>query len=61
MKKEQFLLELEEMFLPIVSDLNYELYHIEYVKENNDYMLKTAAIRRCQYGSPKRKSIKTET
>lgn len=40
MKKEQFLLDLEEMFLPIVNSLNYELYHIEYVKENNEYYLR---------------------
>ncbi|MDO4534747.1 MAG: ribosome maturation factor RimP [Clostridium perfringens] len=40
MIKEQFLLDLEEMFLPIVNDLNYELYHVEYVKENNQYYLR---------------------
>lgn len=40
MIREQFLLDLEEMFLPIVNDLNYELYHLEYVKENNEYYLR---------------------
>ncbi len=40
MIKEQFLLDLEEMFLPIVNDLNYELYYVEYVKENNEYYLR---------------------
>lgn len=40
MNKEQFLLDLEEMFLPIVNGLNYELYHVEYVKENNEYYLR---------------------
>ena len=40
MKKEKFLLDLEEMFLPIINSLNYELYHIEYVKENNEYYLR---------------------
>lgn len=40
MNKEQLLLDLEEMFLPIVNELNYELYYVEYVKENNEYYLR---------------------
>lgn len=40
MKKEQLVSNVEALCLPIVEELNYELYYIEYVKENNDYYLR---------------------
>ncbi|MGL5245506.1 MAG: ribosome maturation factor RimP [Sarcina sp.] len=41
MKKDQLVASVEALCLPIVEDeLNYELYHIEYVKENNEYYLR---------------------
>ncbi|MPQ42411.1 ribosome maturation factor RimP [Clostridium tarantellae] len=41
MKKDQLLANIEDLCLPIVeNELKYELYHIEYVKENNEYYLR---------------------
>ena len=40
MEKEQLVGSVETLCLPIVEELNYELYYIEYVKENNDYYLR---------------------
>lgn len=40
MRKEQLVGNLESLCLPIVEELNYELYYIEYVKENNDFYLR---------------------
>ena len=37
MKKEQLVADLEALCAPIVKEKGYDLYHIEYVKENNEY------------------------
>lgn len=40
MNKEQLIANVESLCLPIIKELNYELYYIEYVKENNEYYLR---------------------
>ncbi|WP_300348072.1 ribosome maturation factor RimP [Clostridium sp.] len=40
MKKEQLEAGLEALCAPIVEEKGYSLYHIEYVKENNEYYLR---------------------
>ena len=40
MKIDALINEITEMVAPIAEDLNYEVYHIEYVKENSDYYLR---------------------
>lgn len=40
MKKDVFVDNLKSICEPIVVDLGYELYYIEYVKENNEYYLR---------------------
>ena len=40
MKKEQLVADLEALCAPIVKEKGYNLYHIEYVKENNEYYLR---------------------
>lgn len=40
MNKEHLIANVESLCLPIVKELNYELYYIEYVKENNEYYLR---------------------
>ena len=40
MKKEQLVADLEALCAPIVKEKGYDLYHIEYVKENNEYYLR---------------------
>lgn len=39
-KKEQYENKTEELVLPILSSLNFELYDIEYVKDGGDYCLR---------------------
>lgn len=40
MKKEVLVERITELVKPIVDGLNYELYYVEYVKENNEYFLR---------------------
>lgn len=40
MKKDSLLADILALSKPIVEELNYELYHIEYVKENGEYYLR---------------------
>ena len=40
MKIDALVNEIYEMVAPIASSLNYEIYHIEFVKENGDYYLR---------------------
>lgn len=40
MKLEALIEKLNEIIAPIVQELNYELYHIEYIKENGEYYLR---------------------
>jgi ribosome maturation factor RimP len=40
MKLEALMEKLNELIAPIVQELNYELYHIEYIKENGEYYLR---------------------
>ena len=37
MKIDDLINEISNIVAPIAADLNYEEYHIEYVKENGDY------------------------
>ncbi|SHK33358.1 ribosome maturation factor RimP [Clostridium cavendishii DSM 21758] len=40
MNKEALIEQIKVLAKPIVEGLNYELYHIEYVKENDEYYLR---------------------
>lgn len=40
MENEVFMVTLRNLILPIVNNLNYELYHMEYVKEDGEYFLR---------------------
>lgn len=40
MKKEVLVENILKLAKPIVEELNYELYHVEYVKENDEYYLR---------------------
>ena len=40
MKKDIVIEKIEELVRPITEDLKYELYHVEYVKENGDFYLR---------------------
>ncbi len=40
MKKEVLIKEIETLVLPIVNDLGYELYHVEYTKEDGENYLR---------------------
>jgi ribosome maturation factor RimP len=40
MKKEAMLEKVMTIVRPIVENLNYDLYHLEYVKENNEFYLR---------------------
>lgn len=40
MKKEALVENVSALAKPIVEGLNYELYHVEYVKENDEYYLR---------------------
>lgn len=40
MKIDALINEIFEMVKPLADDLNYEIYHIEYVKENGEYYLR---------------------
>lgn len=40
MKKDLLIEKLTELCKPFVEELNYELYHLEYVKENGEYYLR---------------------
>lgn len=40
MKKDIVAEKIEELVRPITEDLMYELYHVEYVKENGDFYLR---------------------
>ncbi|SFA89702.1 ribosome maturation factor RimP [Clostridium frigidicarnis] len=40
MKKEELSTSLEGLIKPVVEELGYELYHLEYVKEDRDYYLR---------------------
>ena len=40
MKVDSLLEKIYQLVRPIAEDLNYEIYHIEYVKENGEYYLR---------------------
>lgn len=40
MKIDALLETIDQLVRPIAEDLNYEIYHIEYVKENGEYYLR---------------------
>ncbi|WP_195987782.1 ribosome maturation factor RimP [Clostridium sp. D53t1_180928_C8] len=40
MKIDALVTQIYEMVKPIADELNYEIYHIEYVKENGEYYLR---------------------
>ncbi len=40
MKKDALIEKLEVLIQPIADELNYELYHVEFVKENNEFYLR---------------------
>ena len=40
MKNDALVNQIYEMVKPIADELNYEIYHIEYVKENGEYYLR---------------------
>lgn len=40
MKKDILIEKIEELVKPITTELLYELYHVEYVKENGDFYLR---------------------
>ena len=40
MKKDLLIEKLTQLCKPFVEELNYELYHLEYVKENGEYYLR---------------------
>jgi ribosome maturation factor RimP len=40
MKLDTMMEKLNELIAPVVRELNYELYHIEYVKEDGEYYLR---------------------
>ena len=40
MKVDALLETIDQLVRPIAEELNYEIYHIEYVKENGDYYLR---------------------
>ncbi|WP_024614722.1 ribosome maturation factor RimP [Clostridium sp. Ade.TY] len=40
MKKDALIERIEELVLPITDDLGYELYHVEFVKENGENYLR---------------------
>ena len=40
MKKDVLIEKIEELVKPIISELLYELYYVEYIKENGDFYLR---------------------
>ncbi|OOM13705.1 ribosome maturation factor RimP [Clostridium saccharobutylicum] len=40
MKKDVLIQKIEELVRPITSELSYELYYVEYIKENGDFYLR---------------------
>ena len=40
MKNDALVTQIYEMVKPIADELNYEIYHVEYVKENGEYYLR---------------------
>lgn len=40
MKNDALVIQIYEMVKPISDELNYEIYHVEYVKENGEYYLR---------------------
>ena len=40
MKKDVLIGKIEELVKPIISELLYELYYVEYIKENGDFYLR---------------------
>lgn len=40
MKNDALVTQIHEMVKPISDELNYEIYHVEYVKENGEYYLR---------------------
>jgi ribosome maturation factor RimP len=40
MKKNTLIEKIEELIKPIISELLYELYHVEYIKENGEFYLR---------------------
>ena len=40
MKNDALVTQIYEMLKPISDELNYEIYHVEYVKENGEYYLR---------------------
>ncbi len=40
MKKDILIEKIEELVKPIISELLYELYYVEYIKENGDFYLR---------------------
>ena len=41
MKNDALVTQIYEMVKPIADELNYEIYHVEYVKENGEYYLRS--------------------
>lgn len=40
MNLESLVKDIESLIKPIIEEMNYELYHVEYVKENGEYYLR---------------------
>jgi len=40
LKKDILIEKIEELVKPIISELLYELYYVEYIKENGDFYLR---------------------
>ena len=40
MKVDALLEKIYQLVRPVAEELNYEIYHIEYVKENGEYYLR---------------------
>ena len=40
MKVDALIEKIYELVKPVADELNYEIYHIEYVKENGEYYLR---------------------
>ncbi|WP_040211736.1 ribosome maturation factor RimP [Clostridium polynesiense] len=40
MKLESLIKDIENLIKPAIEQMNYELYHVEYVKENSEYYLR---------------------
>ena len=49
MKIDALVNEIYEMVNPIAEELNYDIYHIEYVKENGEYLFKNIYRKRWRH------------